>query len=68
MAAAGQIANLSATLSVKRSDGTSKLLAVKSGVSPGDSPPTLIINGKKVPIPQNIGGGIGKDKDSSCTL
>lgn len=37
-------------------------------VKSGDSPPTLIINGQKVTIPQNIGGGIGKDKGSSCTL
>ena len=34
----------------------------------GDSPPTLIINGQKVTIPQNIDGGIGKDKGNSRTL
>lgn len=36
-AAVGQIANLSGTLSVKRLDGTSKLLAVKSEVESGDT-------------------------------
>lgn len=35
--AAGEVANLSGTLSVKRADGTSKLLAVKSEVHPGDT-------------------------------
>ena len=36
-AAAGEVANLSGTLSVKRADGTSKLLSVKSEVQPGDT-------------------------------
>jgi hypothetical protein len=37
-------------------------------VKSGDSPPTLIVNGKKVDVPENIGGGIGKDGGSSCTM
>ena len=56
-------------VSVTNSGGT---VQVNTGqfafVKNGDSPPTLIINGKKVTIPQNIGGGIGKDHGSSCTL
>ena len=36
-ATAGEISNLSGTLSVKRADGTSKLLSVKSEVQPGDT-------------------------------
>ncbi|MFY9326723.1 MAG: FecR family protein [Georgfuchsia sp.] len=36
-AVAGEVANLSGTLSVKRADGTSKLLSVKSEVQPGDT-------------------------------
>ena len=43
---------------------TGQFALVKSGVSP----PTLMINGQKVTIPQNIGGGIGKGGGSSCTL
>lgn len=43
---------------------TGQFALVKSGVSP----PTLMINGQKVTIPLNIGGGIGKDQGSSCTL
>ena len=56
-------------VSVTNSGGT---IQVNTGqfafVKSGDSPPTLIINGQKVTIPQNIGGGLGKDKGSSCTL
>lgn len=37
-------------------------------VKSGDAPPTLIVNGKKVDIPENIGGGIGKDHGSSCSM
>ena len=37
-------------------------------VKSGDTPPALISGGKKVDVPQNIGGGLGKDKGSSCTL
>ncbi len=43
---------------------TGQFALVKSGVSP----PTLMINGQKVTIPLNIGGGIGKDQGSSCAL
>lgn len=33
-----------------------------------DAPPTLVVGGKKVEVPQNIGGGIGKDKGASCSM
>lgn len=33
-----------------------------------DAPPTLVVGGKKVEVPQNIGGGIGKDKGASCAM
>ena len=35
--AAGEVSNLSGTLSVKRADGSSKLLSVRSEVQPGDT-------------------------------
>ena len=37
-------------------------------VRSGDTPPTLEVSGKKVEVPQNIGGGIGKDKGASCNM
>ncbi|CAG4884873.1 exported protein of unknown function [Georgfuchsia toluolica] len=33
-----------------------------------DAPPTLMVGGKKVEVPQNIGSGIGKDKGASCSM
>ena len=33
-----------------------------------DAPPTLVVGGKKVEVPQNIGSGIGKDKGASCSM
>jgi FecR protein len=37
-------------------------------VKSGDQPPTLIINGKKVEVPDNIGGGVGKGGGASCSM
>ena len=37
-------------------------------VKSAESPPTLVVGGKPVVIPQNIGGGVGKGGGSSCTL
>ena len=37
-------------------------------VKSGDEPPTLLVGGKKVEVPQNIGAGIGKDHDASCSM
>ena len=37
-------------------------------VKSGDSPPTLIINGKKVDVPEHIGAGIGAGNKSSCSM
>ena len=37
-------------------------------VKTGDTPPTLVVGGKKVEVPPNIGAGVGKDKGASCTM
>ena len=37
-------------------------------VKSGDAPPTLIVNGKKVVIPENIGAGVGAEKNASCSI
>lgn len=37
-------------------------------VKSGDAPPSLVVDGKPVEVPENIGPGIGKDNNSSCTL
>ena len=37
-------------------------------VKSGDAPPVLIVDGKKVEVPQNIGGGIGGKGGSSCEM
>ena len=37
-------------------------------VKSGDSPPALVLGGKKVEIPQNIGAGVGKNNSASCSM
>lgn len=37
-------------------------------VKSGDAPPTLVVGGKKVEVPQNIGAGIGKNNSTSCSM
>lgn len=37
-------------------------------VKNGEAPPTLVINGKPVDVPKNIGAGIGEGKKSSCSM
>lgn len=37
-------------------------------VKSGDAPPSLVVDGKPVEVPESIGPGIGKDNNSSCTM
>lgn len=37
-------------------------------VKSGEAPPTLVVGGKKVEVPENINGGIGKDKGAACSM